>query len=101
MKETGKKLTESHELRSDSDREDEELKDLDHLEIRICSLRDEDRSDEEKESFCKIDKAVRNTKGTTFNEGTANTSNISVRNSVIKLLFEYAFEGHASNCANV
>lgn len=89
--------TETHELRTKRNGENNEVENLNHLGIGIDAAGDKDCPDIEQDSFGEVDKGARNTVGATFDKTPLNPSGVGILNRLLKRLLEKPFERHGTD----
>ena len=93
--------TERHQLRPDGDSEDDQVENLDHAKIIVCTVGDKDGANVEENGFGEIDQRTRDTVCATLDPSAADTCPESRVRRVVEALLEDVLEAHRANAADV
>jgi hypothetical protein len=93
--------TEGHELRADGDREDDEVEDVDHLEVRVRALGDEDRAGVEEDGLGEVDERAREPKADALEERAADAGRERAVRRGAEVGLEDVLEAHRADAADV
>ena len=93
--------TETHQLRTERNRENNEVENLDHLGVGIGSAGYKDRTDVEQDGFREVDERAGNTMGAAFDESTLDSGGVSILNGLLEGLLEEPLKRHGTDWAHV
>lgn len=87
-------LTEGHKLRPEGNGKHDKVEDLNHLQIGVGALRDENRADVEEDSLGEVDERAGDTVGGTFNICAADAGGERLLRALLEFGLEDALETH-------
>lgn len=97
----GDERTETHELRADTDGEDDQVQSLYHLRVAVGAFGDEDGANVEQDSLGKVDERARNSVSSSLYESTPHPSGERTLDRSAEAFEEDPLEAHRADAAHV